>query len=386
MSKKKICIVTGTRAEYGLLFWVMKCIQEHPLFELQIIATGMHLSPEFGSTYKEIEKDGFIINKKLEILLSSDTAVGISKSIGLAVIGFAEAYKELQPDLIFLLGDRFEILAAAISATIARIPIAHCHGGEATEGLIDEPIRHSVTKMSHLHFVSTEEYRKRVIQLGEQPAHVFNVGALGIENINKLKLLDKKDLEENLKFEFGEVNFLITFHPVTLEFSTAGEQFTELLHALEEFSGAKIIFTKANADTDGRIINILIDEFVLKYPDRAIAFPSLGQLRYLSTMRFMNVVIGNSSSGLIEAPSFKIATVNIGDRQRGRIKGETVIESKPQKKEIHEAILLALSSGHKQKLKTSKNPYGEGNSSGKIIEVLENISFDELIKKRFYDL
>jgi GDP/UDP-N,N'-diacetylbacillosamine 2-epimerase (hydrolysing) len=386
MKVKKICVVTGTRAEYGLLFWLMKAIEKVPEFELQIIATGMHLSPEFGLTYRNIENDGFSISKKVEVLLSSDTPIGISKSIGLGVIGFADCYAELKPDLVIILGDRFEILAAATSAMIARIPIAHCHGGESTEGLIDEPIRHAVTKMSHLHFVSTEEYKRRVNQLGEQPNHIFNVGALGIENINRLDLLKKKQFEDRIGFRLGELNFLVTFHPVTLEFSTSQQQFQELLDSLDAYPKAKIIFTKANADTDGRIINEMIDNYVTKRRNRAIAFVSLGQLLYLSALQFMNVVIGNSSSGLIEAPSFQVPTVNIGDRQRGRIKGDTIIDCDSKFASIKKAIDLSLSSTFRKKAKNTRNPYGEGNASQKIVNILRNMDFGSLLKKRFYDL
>lgn len=384
--KRKVCVVTGTRAEYGLLYWTIMQLRKDPFFELQLLVTGMHLSPEFGLTYKEIENDGFYINKKIEIILSSDSPAGITKSMGLAMIGFADAFAELKPDIVLLLGDRFEILSAAASAMIHRIPIAHCHGGEATEGTIDEPIRHSITKMSHLHFTSTETYRKRVIQLGEDPDTVFNVGALGIESINRLSLLDKTSFEDSICFKLGKKNFLVTFHPTTLEVDTAESQFKSLLQALREFTDTKIIFTKANADTDGRIINQLIDEFVLKNPQRAIAFASLGQLRYLSALQYVDVVIGNSSSGLIEVPSFKKATVNIGDRQRGRIKAESVIDCKPDYSSIKNAIDLALSESFKDKLKNVVNPYGTGNASEKIIDVLKKIELKGLLKKQFYDL
>lgn len=383
----KICVVTGTRAEYGLLYWTIKKLLSDKYFQVQLCVTGMHLSPEFGLTYKQIENDGIKINKKVEMLLSSDSALGVSKSIGLGVIGFADAFSELKPDLVLLLGDRFEIFSAATAAMIAKIPIAHCHGGEATEGLIDEPIRHSITKMSHLHFTSTEEYRKRVIQLGEQPSRVFNVGALGIENINKLKLLNKLDFENSIGFKLLKYTFLITFHPVTLEKSTAEEQFKNLLSALKNFSNTTIIFTMPNADNDGRVIIDLIKDFVANNKSISVAFTSLGQLRYLSAIKHADVVIGNSSSGLIEVPSFKKPTINIGDRQRGRVFGSSVINCRPNKKDIIDSITYALSDRFKQKLLKSVNPYGQKNSSIEIVRILKKIPVDDdFVKKRFYNL
>ena len=385
MTKRKICVVTGTRAEYGLLYWLMKEIQAEPSLELQLIVTGMHLSPEFGLTYKEIEKE-FHIDKKIEMLLSSDTSVGISKSMGLAQISFAEAYNELKPDLVVLLGDRYEILAAASSAMIARIPIAHLHGGETTEGAFDEAIRHSITKMSHLHFVATEEYRKRVIQLGEQPNRVFNVGGMGIENIHRLPLLSKEEFEQSIDFRLAEKNLLVTFHSVTLESSTAKEQFAELLNALNELENTHIIFTKANSDTDGRIINQMIDEYVAVNSYKSVGFTSLGQLRYLSALQYVDAVVGNSSSGLAEAPSFKIATINMGDRQAGRIKADSVIDCEPYKNSIQKAFEKLYSSEFQTLLKTVKNPYGEGCASKEIIKILLNTKLNNLLKKKFYDL
>lgn len=381
---RKICVVTGTRAEYGLLFWLMKEIQSDTNLELQLIATGMHLSPEFGLTYKEIEKE-FSINKKIEILLSSDTAVGISKSMGLALISFAEAYAELAPDIVVVLGDRFEVFCAASAAMIARIPIAHLHGGETTEGAFDEAIRHSITKMSHLHFVATDTYRQRVIQLGEDPARVFNFGAPGLDSINKLKMLSKDELEKSLGFKLGKKNLLVTFHPVTLERHTALEQFRHLLDALDELPDTRIIFTKANADMDGRIINSMIDDYVLANADKAIAFTSLGQLRYLSTLQFVDGVIGNSSSGLIEAPSAKVGTINIGDRQKGRIKAESVIDCEPDKQAIGNAIRQLYTPEFKKILDHVTNPYGQGGASTKIVGILRSHQLNQLLKKTFND-
>jgi len=383
--KRKICVVTGTRAEYGLLYWLMKEIEADKDLTLQIIATGMHLSPEFGLTYKEIEKE-FKIDKKIEMLLSSDTPIGISKSMGLAQISFAEAYEELNPDIVVLLGDRYEIFSAASAAMIARVPIAHLHGGETTEGAFDEAIRHSITKMSHLHFTATESYRKRVIQLGENPERVFNVGGLGIENIKRLKLLNKEELENSIGFKFNKKNLLVTFHPVTLEKGTAKTQFQALLNALDKLEETLIIFTKSNSDTDGRIINQMIDSYVTENRSKAISFTSLGQLRYLSTLQFVDAVVGNSSSGLAEAPSFKIGTINIGERQKGRIKAASVIDCTPEEKAISNAIEKLYSKPFQKALKSVSNPYGDGIASRKIVEKLKSVDLQLIIKKSFYDL
>lgn len=385
MSKRKVCVVTGTRAEYGLLYWLMKEIESDDTLQLQVVVTGMHLSPEFGLTYKEIEKD-FHIDKKIEMLLSSDTSVGISKSMGIAQIGFADAYEELQPDILIVLGDRYEIFSAVSAAMIARIPIAHLHGGETTEGAYDESIRHSITKMSHLHFTATEEYKNRVIQLGEQPEKVFNVGGMGIENIKRLELLSKEEFENSIDFKLGVKNILVTFHPVTLENATAKEQFQELLDAVDELSDTKIIFTKANSDTDGRVINQMIDEYVSKNSHESVCFTSLGQLRYLSALQYVDAMVGNSSSGLAEAPSFNIGTINIGDRQKGRIKADSVIDCKPDKKEIEEAFNRLYSNGFQDSLKFVKNPYGNGCASKEIIKVLKSVDLDNILKKSFFDM
>lgn len=384
MSQTKICVVTGTRAEYGLLYWLMKELDQHQDFHLQLIVTGMHLSPEFGLTYKEIEKE-FHIDKKIEMLLSSDTPVGISKSMGLAQISFAEAYDDMKPDLLILLGDRYEIFAAASAAMISRIPIAHLHGGETTEGAFDESMRHCLTKMSHLHFTAAEEYRNRVMQLGENPDHVFNVGGLGIDNIKKLNLLSKEALEASIDFKLNKYNLLITFHPVTLEHETAQEQFQNLLDAVDQFEDTHIIFTKANSDTNGRIINEMIDRYVHNHSEKSAAFTSLGQLRYLSLLQYVNAVVGNSSSGLIEAPSFKVPTINIGDRQKGRLKAMSVIDCKPVKSDILNAFAKIHSEQFQKLLPTVENPYGDGGASKKIIDILSRISLDDILKKTFFD-
>jgi len=384
MIRRKICVVTGTRAEYGLLYWLMKGIDSDPELELQIIATGMHLSSEFGNTYQQIESDGFVIDKKVDIELSSDSEVGISKSMGLGVIGCAKAFNDLKPDLCIVLGDRFEIFSAVSAAMISKIPMAHLHGGEATEGLIDEPIRHSITKMSHLHFVAAKEYKNRVIQLGEQPDRVFNVGGLGIDNINKLKLLSRESFEQAINFSLGEKNILVTFHPVTLESSTAEIKFKELLGALDDLQDTKIIFTKANSDTDGRVINSMIDDYVTSH-DNTISFTSMGQLNYLSALQFMDAVVGNSSSGLLEAPSFKIGTIDIGDRQKGRTKANSVINCSPEKEDISKSLGRLYSKDFQNIVKNTKNPYGSGGASKKIISTIKDINLKGILKKPFYD-
>ena len=385
MKKRKICVVTGTRAEYGLLRWLMDGINKSTKLDLQIVATGMHLSPEFGLTYQEIENDGFKIDRKIEMLVSSDSVNGIVKSMGLGMIGFTDALTELKPDLIVALGDRYEIFTAVTAAMIFRTPVAHLHGGEATEGLIDESIRHSITKMSHLHFVAAEEFRKRVIQLGEQPDNVFLVGGLGIDNIVKLNLLERKDFEKSIDFKLGIKNLLITFHPVTLEENTSEKQMNEILMALNELKHTHLIFTMPNADTDGRIIFKMIEDFVNNHP-HAKSFTSLGQLWYLSCIKHVDGVIGNSSSGLAEVPTFKKGTINIGDRQRGRIKAESVIDCKPTTKSVSDAIKKLYSSEFQQKLKTVKNPYGSGGASESIVKTLENISLKTILKKKFYNM
>lgn len=386
MNKRKICVITGSRAEYGLLSRLMQAIKVDATLELQVIATNMHLSPEFGLTYKEIENDGFHIDKKVEMLLSSDTANATVKSVGLGTIGFADAYEDLQPDMIVVLGDRFEILSAVSAALFYKIPVAHLHGGEITEGAYDDCIRHAITKMSHLHFTSTEEYRQRVIQMGEQPDSVFNVGAIGVENIKKTPLLSKQELEANLEFELGEKSLLVTYHPVTLEHFTAEEQCMNLLEALEEFSDYRIIFTLPNSDTDGRIIMRLIHEFVEKHKERSIAFTSLGKIRYLSALQYISAVVGNSSSGIIEVPSFGIPTLNIGDRQKGRIAAESVIHCGTSKNEIMIGLLQILSEEMRGKMKLQSNPYEKQGTTEAIVRIIKNVSIENLLQKSFYNL
>ena len=382
---RKICVITGSRAEYGLLRWVMQGIKDHPDLTLQLIVTGMHLSKDFGMTVDEIENDGFAINDKIEILSYTDSSLGISQSMADALLGFAEAFDRLKPDLVLLLGDRFEVFSAATSAHTARIPIAHIHGGESSEGVIDEAFRHAVTKMSQLHFVAAKEYRNRVIQLGENPEKVFLVGGLGIDGINNLKLLDKKILENKLDFEFGTKNLLVTFHPVTLENLTAKNQMKELLLALSELKDTKIIFTMPNSDAESKVISQLIQDFVQRNPNTK-SYYSLGQQKYFSTILYVDAVVGNSSSGLLEVPSFKKPTVDIGDRQRGRIKAKSVISCEPKTEDIRRAIKELYSSNFQDTLQEVESPFGKGGASQKILTILESVHLESLLKKEFYNL
>ena len=384
--KKKICVITGSRAEYGLFNPLLKEIKKEPMFRLQIAATGMHLSSIYGLTYKEILRDGFRIDEKVKIPLKDDTAEGVTRSLGMGVIGFASAFKRLRPDLVILLGDRFETYSAAIAAFVARIPIAHLHGGELTEGALDDTFRHSITKMSFLHFTSTRAYRNRVIQLGEDPGRVFNVGALGVDNIRRTKLLSKDTLEKELGFGLNGKVALITFHPVTLERNTSKQQFDQLLSALDDFKNLKVIFTKPNSDINGKIIIRLIDEYVKNRKNRAVAFTSLGRVKYLSLMKYVDVMIGNSSSGIIEMPSFGKPTVNLGDRQKGRIAAKSVIQCSPEQGSIKKALKRAFSQKFNRVCARIKNPYDGGFASKKIISILKKeLPRIKSLKKKFYD-
>lgn len=385
MTTRRICVVTGSRAEYGLLRWVMQAVDDTKDMELQVVATGMHLVPEFGLTYREIEADGFAIDRKVETLLASDTAVGIGKSVGLGVIGFADAVHDLRPDCMVVLGDRFEILAAVTAALVARIPVAHIHGGEVTEGAIDDAIRHAVTKMSHLHFVAAEAYGRRVIQLGESPDRVHVVGSLGVESATRLPVMDRPALERELGTALDGRLLVVTFHPATLEEESAGAQVAELLAALEGLADTRLIFTMPNADAGGRAIGEMINAFVATHP-RARAYTSLGQLRYMSCLRHADGVIGNSSSGLIEAPAFGVGTVNIGDRQAGRLRASSVIDCLPKRDEIRAAIDKLATPAFQATLKNIDNPYGKGNASERIIDVLKRHDLDGLVRKSFHDL
>ena len=383
-SKRKICVVTGTRAEYGLLYWLMKEIDADPDLQLQLIATGMHLSPEFGLTYQQIEADGFTIDAKVEMLLSSDSAVGIAKSMGLGVIGFADALDRLKPDILVVLGDRFEILAAAQAAMVTRIPIAHIHGGETTEGAFDESIRHAITKMTQWHFVAAEPYRKRVIQLGEASDRVFNFGAPGLDHLQRLEWMDRPSLEKSLAIKLDPPVFLVTYHPATLSQRKPVAAMNELLAALEEFSQATIIFTYPNADTGGRVLIERLDQWVAANRHHAKAFVSLGQQRYLSLVREADVIIGNSSSGLTEAPALKKATVNIGDRQKGRLKASSVLDAEENKNTIVVAINKALSADFRANLSATESLYGSADVSHRVKNTLKTVTLQT--QKAFFDI
>lgn len=382
---RKICVITGTRAEFGLLRPLIELIANDKELQLQLIATGMHLSPEFGYTLNEITEAGFMVDKKVECLLSSDSSVGVSKTIALAVSGFADALAELTPDLVVVLGDRTEILGAVIATAMANIPIAHLYGGETTEGAYDEAIRHSITKFSHLHFTSTEAYRKRVIQLGEYPDTVFNVGAIGIDAIKKLPLLDRAAFEQAIGFKLKKRNVLITYHPVTLEKEAPIETFENVLTALDELTDTALIFTHANSDKNGRIINKMITEYVSSHKDKAVEFKSLGQLQYLSALQFVDFVIGNSSSGMTEVPAFYIPTINIGDRQKGRINCESVINSNNSLEDIKKSITFALNKTFRKKIQQQELLYGNGTAAKKILQIIKEHNHIS-IKKSFYNI
>ena len=383
--KRKICVVTGSRSEYGLLRWIMQDIKDDPTLTLQVVVTGMHLSPTFGSTYKDIEEEGFVIDSKVEMLTPLDTPLGIAESMANGLIGCARAFEQLRPDLIVVLGDRFEMFAAAASALVAKIPVAHIHGGETTLGAFDESIRHSITKMSHLHFVAADEYRDRVIQLGEDPSKVFLVGGLGVDSIKRVKLLSKEQLEDSLGIEFQSKSLLITFHPVTLEDETPDKQVKEMMAALSELKDTTFIFTMPNADTGGQAIIKIVQEFVDKHP-HAHAFYALGQQRYLSCISQVDGVVGNSSSGLTEVPSLKKGTINIGSRQRGRLQASSVINCEPKDSQISDALKKLYSDQFKKTLETTTNPYGEGGAAAKVVNVLKNANLNGIKQKAFYDL
>lgn len=379
---KRICVLTATRAEYGLLSPIIKKLSAQPEFDTRVVVTGMHLSPEFGLTYKEIEADGIEIDRKIEMLLSSGTPSAVSKSMGIALMGFADYFTETAPDALIVLGDRCETLAVCIAAMNARIPIFHIHGGEITEGAIDDAIRHCITKLSYLHFTSTEEYRKRVIQLGEEPDRVFNVGALGVENALNAEKMSKEELEKDIDWELGDYYAVLTFHPVTLDEQVPEEQVKELLDALDEITQIKILATKANADVGGHVINEMLEQYS-KCHENLKLFDSLGMRRYLSAVEHSKFVIGNSSSGLIEVPALGVPTVNIGDRQKGRVRGSSVIDCKTKKEDIVRAIKTAL----EMNSKVFDSLYGSGRTSDRIIEELKKaLSEDIDLKKRFYDM
>ena len=386
MSKSKICVVTGSRAEYGLLYWLLKKLESAEDFELELVVTGMHLSPEFGMTYKEIEKDGFPIAEKIPMLLSSDAPAGVTKSTGLGLIGFADLFDRSRPDVVVVLGDRFELFAVASAALFAAIPIAHIHGGEVTTGAFDEAIRHSITKMASLHFTAAEAYRKRVIQLGEQPDTVFNVGAPGLENIQKISLLTKEETEQSLGLKLGQKSLLVTWHPVTLEPGRAKQDLKVLLDALDKLDDTKFVFTKSNADNEGRSLNRIIVDYVTSCPEKAVVHTSLGQLRYLSTLKQVTGVIGNSSSGIIEAPSVKTGTINIGRRQEGRVRASSIIDCVPDLESICSAFERLFSPEFQSLVQHTRNPHDGGPVSENILRILRQQESSGWRKKPFFDV
>jgi UDP-N-acetylglucosamine 2-epimerase (non-hydrolysing)/GDP/UDP-N,N'-diacetylbacillosamine 2-epimerase (hydrolysing) len=386
MKPRRLCVVTGSRADYGLLYWLLRELQDEPSVELQLIATGTHLAPEFGETWHAIVQDGFEIAAKIEILLSNDTPVGIAKSMGLATIKFAETFEQLRPDILVVLGDRFEILAAAQAAMVARIPIAHIHGGERSEGVIDEAIRHSLTKMSHLHFTSAQAYSRRVIQLGEQPERVYTVGAPGLENIRCLTPLDRDALQERLGIPLNQPLFAVAHHPLTLSDQDPTIPITALLAALDAIPEATIVLTGSNADTHGRLIGQIIEKWAGARRDRAVAVTSLGRVGWLSLLKEADCVIGNSSSGILEAPASGTPAVNIGDRQRGRLRSPSVIDCAETTDEIIVAIRRALSAEFQEIAARRESPFGDGQVAQRIREILVSTPLDTLLTKEFFDL
>ena len=383
--KRKICVVSTSRADYGLLFWLLKEIEKSRFLELSLVLSGSHLEERLGLTYKEVQRD-FKHFYKVPLGLENDDETALCLAFSAGVAGFSKVLEQIKPDIMVLLGDRYEMLSAGVAGMLRAVPLAHIHGGESTQGAIDEGIRHALTKMSHIHFCATSLYKRRIIQLGENPARVYNVGGLGIENIKRLELLSKKDFENSLGFRLGKKNILVTFHPQTIEKKSASKQFSQILNALDSLKDTHFIFTGANADNGGKIINEMAQSYCLKNQEKAIFVMSLGQLRYLSAIKHADIVLGNSSSGISEAPSLKKATINIGNRQKGRIKAPSIIDVKCDKSAILKAIKKAYSKDFQAKLKSVKNPYGSGFASKKIIKVLENIKLNGILQKKFYDL
>ena len=383
--KRKICVVSTSRADYGLLFWLLKEIEKSRFLELSLVLSGSHLEERLGLTYKEIERD-FKHFYKVPLGLENDDETALCLAFSAGVAGFSKVLEQIKPDIMVLLGDRYEMLSAGVAGMLSSVPLAHIHGGESTQGAIDEGIRHALTKMSHIHFCATSLYKRRIIQLGENPARVYNVGGLGVENIKRLELLGKKDFENSIGFKLGKKNILVTFHPQTIAKKSASKQFSQILNALDSLKDTHFIFTGANADNGGKIINEMAQSYCLKNQEKAIFVMSLGQLRYLSAIKHADIVLGNSSSGISEAPSLKKATINIGNRQKGRIKAASIIDTKCDKSKILKAIKKAYSKDFQAKLKSVKNPYDSGFASKKIIKVLENIKLNGILKKKFYDL
>lgn len=383
---RKICVVTGSRAEYGLLSRLMQLIKDDAETRLQVVATNMHLQTEYGETYKEIENDGFTIDSKIPMPKHSDDAEGIVTSMSVELAGLASELKRLNPDMIVILGDRYEMLMVASAALIFGIPVAHLHGGEITEGAFDDSIRHAITKMSHLHFTSTEEYRQRVIQMGEDPERVFYVGAIGVDNIKKIKLLDKDEIEELICFKLDKNTVLATYHPVTLADSNISDDMDAFLSAIDEFPQLKVVFTMPNSDTGGSVVAEKIYDYVEKNHDKAVAFKSLGLKRYLSVILRIGAVIGNSSSGILEVPSFGIPTLNIGERQKGRIAGDSVVNCGNDKVSIVNGLKKVLSKEMSEMAQKAQNPYEKADTAQHIFEIIKNYPLDNLIQKKFYDI
>ncbi len=386
MSRRRICVVTGSRAEYGLLFWLLREIEADPDLVLQIIATGMHLAPQFGSTCEVIERDGFRIDAKVDMLLASDTPVAVAKSLGLGTMGMAGALYRLEPDIAVVLGDRFEILAAAQAALTMRIPLAHIHGGEVTEGALDDSMRHAITKMAHLHLVAAEAYRQRVIQMGEQPHRVFDVGAPGLDNIERLELLDLDALEAELEFSLGHGYFLVTYHPVTLGEDDPEHAVGALLDALDAFPDHQVLMTGVNADAGNDCIARAMARYAADRPERVAVFASLGQRRYLSAMKHCAAVLGNSSSGIIEAPAMGVPTVNLGDRQRGRLRTASIIDCRERHEDIVSAITRALSPEVVEAARMQQPVRGGGGTAKRIATILKEVDLDGILVKPFHDL
>lgn len=383
---RKVAVFTGTRAEYGLLYLTILGLHQAEDVELQLIVGGTHLSPEYGHTVDFIEKDGFPIASRMEFLLSSSSPASTGKSMALALMEAVETLTRLKPDVLVLLGDRFEAMAVAQAAMLTNTPVSHIHGGERTEGAIDEAIRHSITKMSHLHFTATDEYRRRVIQLGEQPDTVFNFGAPGVDNIKQLELPSRDDLADSINFSLDSPYFLVTYHPVTLADDGGVCAVHELLKVLDMFADHNAIITFPNSDMESQNIVSALSDYAVKNSDRIYLTKSLGQLRYLSAMQHCTAVIGNSSSGLIEAPSFGVPTINIGDRQKGRISGESVIYCGDNADSIRSALTKALTEEFKTRCCSVINPYGTGDASSKILKVLRTYPLEKLGTKSFYDI
>lgn len=383
ITSKNVTVFTGTRAEYGLLFWLLKDIQQDVDLTLQLLVSGMHCSSEFGETYRQIEQDGFTIDEKVEILLSSNSKVGTAKSVGLGIIGFADSLARLQPDVLVILGDRFEAFAAAQTAMLMQIPILHIHGGEITEGAYDDAIRHAITKLSYLHATSNDAHRQRVIQLGESPDRVKNVGAIGLEHIKRTQLMSINQLSDSLNFTLNCPFFVVTYHPVTLAEESPETSFQALLDSLESFPDYQVILTYPNADDGGRLIIPLLEQYARDNPLRVHAIQSLGQVRYLSAVKHAAAVIGNSSSGIIEVPIFDVPTVNIGSRQLGRIAAKSVLNCEPNVNSICSTIKYALAHGYKLQGEIIQQPYGQGNTSQEIVEMIKSLNFNPV--KVFHD-